>query len=98
MERTSATRSRFSADPFFAFDVGAYDVHDMQIAYDFANSGMSDSMLGGARIYLGSNNVLDEDAPIILSGIPGNSTGTDTDANVYNPIGRTWYLGLNFQF
>ena len=87
-----------SSDPLFAFDVGAYDVHDIQIAYDFANSGMSDTMLGGARVYLGSNNVLDEDAPTILSGIPGNSTGTDTDANVYNPIGRTWYLGLSFQF
>jgi iron complex outermembrane receptor protein len=87
-----------SSNPLFAFDVGAYDVHDLQVAYDFSNSGMSDTMLGGARVYLGANNVLDEDAPTILSGIPGNTTGTDTDASVYNPIGRTWYLGLNFQF
>ena len=40
----------------------------------------------------------DEDAPIILSGVPGNSTGTDTAASVYNPVGRTWYLGMNFKF
>ncbi len=93
------TPSRDSSSSLFNFDVGAYDVHDVQIAYDFANSGLSDnSILGGARVYLGSNNVLDEDAPTILSGVPGNSTGTDTDANVYNPIGRTWYLGINFQF
>jgi iron complex outermembrane receptor protein len=88
----------FSADPFFAFDVGAYDVHDMQISYDFANSSLSNSMLGGARIYVGANNVLDEDAPIILSGIPGNSIGMDTDASVYDPVGRTWYVGVNFSF
>ncbi len=86
------------SDPLFSFDVGAYNVHDLQIAYDFAGGGMQDSMLGGAKLYLGANNVLDEDAPIILSGVPGNSTGTDTDANVYNPVGRTWYLGLNFSF
>ena len=88
-----------SSSPLFNFDVGAYDVHDIQVAYDFANSGMSDNaILGGARVYLGSNNVFDEDAPTILEGVPGNSTGTDTDANVYNPIGRTWYMGLSFTF
>jgi iron complex outermembrane receptor protein len=87
-----------SSNPLFNFDVGAYDVHDIQVAYDFANSGMSESMLGGARLYLGSNNVFDEDAPLILNGVPGNVTGTDTDANVYNPIGRTWYLGVSFEF
>ena len=86
------------SDPLFSFDVGAYNVHDLQIAYDFGSSGLQDSMLGGARVYLGSNNVFDEDAPIILSGVPGNSTGTDTDASVYNPVGRTWYLGMNFRF
>ena len=87
-----------SSHPLFNFDVGAYDVHDIQIAYDFGNSGLSESVLGGARVYLGSNNVLDEDAPLILSGVPGNTTGTDTDASVYNPIGRTWYLGMSFTF
>ena len=55
-------------------------------------------MFGGARLYLGANNLFDEDAPIILSGVPGNTTGTDTDASVYNPVGRTWYLGMNFRF
>ena len=87
-----------SADPLFAFDVGSFSVHDLQIAYDFGASGLQDSMLGGARLYLGLNNVLDEDAPVILTGVPGNTTGTDTNASVYNPIGRTWYAGVNFKF
>ena len=86
------------SDPLFSFDVGAYNVHDLQIAYDFGSSGMQDSMLGGARLYLGANNVFDEDAPIILNGVPGNTIGTDTDASIYNPVGRTWYLGMNFRF
>jgi hypothetical protein len=86
------------SDPLFSFDVGAYNVHDLQFAYDFGSSGLQDSMLGGARLYLGANNVFDEDAPIILNGVPGNTIGTDTDASIYNPVGRTWYLGMNFRF
>jgi iron complex outermembrane recepter protein len=87
-----------SSNNTFAFDVGAYNVHDFQVSYDFSRGAGEGTMLSGARIYLGSNNILDEDAPVILSGVPGNTTGTDTDANVYNPIGRTWYVGLNYQF
>ncbi|MGH8249680.1 MAG: TonB-dependent receptor plug domain-containing protein [Steroidobacteraceae bacterium] len=87
-----------SSDPLFSFDVGAYNVHDLQLAFDFGNGGQQESMLGGTRLYIGANNVFDEDAPVILSGVPGNVTGTDTDASVYNPIGRTWYVGLNFSF
>jgi hypothetical protein len=49
-------------------------------------------------VYFGINNVMDEDAPIILSGVPGNTTGTDTDADVYDPIGRTWFAGLQWTF
>jgi iron complex outermembrane recepter protein len=84
-----------SSDPLFNFDVGSYSVHDLQFAYDFGAGGMEGSPLGGLRLYVGVNNLLDEDAPVILSGVPGNVTGTDTDASVYNPIGRTWYLGLS---
>ena len=87
-----------NSSALFSFSVGNYSVHDLQIAYDFGNSALQDSMLRGARLYVGVNNVFDEDAPIILSGIPGNTTGTDTDASVYDPIGRTWYVGLNFSF
>ena len=87
-----------SSNAQFNFSVGSFSVHDVQLAYDFGNSALEDSMLGGARLYVGVNNVFDENAPVILSGVPGNTTGTDTDASVYNPIGRTWYVGLNFTF
>jgi outer membrane receptor protein involved in Fe transport len=78
------------SDPLFDFGVGDYMIHDFQVSYGFGE--------GNTRVYAGMNNVFDEDAPIILSGVPGNTTGTDTDASVYNPIGRTWYAGLRVSF
>ena len=73
----------------FSFSVGSYSLHDLQASYALRDQ---------ARVYFGINNVLDEDAPVILTGVPGNTTGTDTDANVYDPIGRTWYAGLQWTF
>jgi outer membrane receptor protein involved in Fe transport len=87
------------SNELFNFSVGSYNTHDFQLSYDFGQSGMlSKTPFEGTRVYLGINNVFDEDAPIILSGVPGNTTGTDTDADVYDPVGRTWYAGLNVSF
>jgi iron complex outermembrane receptor protein len=69
----------------------------VQIGYTFGETFLGGAM-EGTRLYVGVNNVLDEDAPIILSGVPGNTTGTDTDASVYDPIGRSWYAGINLTF
>jgi outer membrane receptor protein involved in Fe transport len=77
------------SSPLFNFSVGSYSLHDLQASYAFRDQ---------ARVYFGINNVMDEDAPIILSGVPGNTTGTDTDADVYDPIGRTWFAGLQWTF
>lgn len=83
----------------FNFGVGSYNVHDVQFSFDFSKSNfLQGSPFRSARVYLGVNNVFDEDAPVILSGVPGNTTGTDTNASVYDPIGRTWYAGFNVPF
>ncbi|MFV8781545.1 TonB-dependent receptor plug domain-containing protein [Microbulbifer sp. SA54] len=76
-----------SAD--FNYSVGEFVTHDLFASYQFTDS---------ISANLGVNNVLDEDAPIILSGVPGNSTGTDTNAAVYNPIGRSAFVGVRFTF
>jgi outer membrane receptor protein involved in Fe transport len=76
--------------PLFDFGVGDYVIHDFQVQYGFGE--------GNTRVYAGVNNAFDEEAPIILSGVPGNTTGTDTDATVYNPIGRAWYAGMRMSF
>lgn len=88
-----------NSSPLFRFDVGSYSVHDVQIAFDLSGSRLFESKpFRGTQLYIGANNVFDAAAPVILSGVGGNVTGTDTDANVYDPVGRTWYAGLNVSF
>ncbi|WP_078084685.1 TonB-dependent receptor plug domain-containing protein [Microbulbifer mangrovi] len=77
------------SSPDFNYSVGEYVTHDLFANYQFTES---------VSANIGINNVLDEEAPIILSGVPGNSTGTDTNASVYNPIGRSAYVGVRFTF
>ncbi len=46
------------------------------------------------EFYLGVDNAFDSKAPLIPSGLPGNDTGTETNAGTYDAIGRRWYLGV----
>lgn len=73
----------------FNFNVGDYVVHDLRVGWDVSDS---------ANVYFGSNNVFDEDAPPIITGVPGNTTGTDTSAAIYDPIGRTFYAGVRLRY
>ncbi|WP_294196968.1 TonB-dependent receptor [uncultured Sphingomonas sp.] len=50
------------------------------------------------EFYLGADNLLDTSAPNILSGSPNNTTGTDTNAGVYDVFGRRYYAGVRFRF
>jgi iron complex outermembrane receptor protein len=43
------------------------------------------------------NNAFDKRAPGVISGLQGNSTGTETDASAYDPIGRRYYIGARIQ-
>jgi outer membrane receptor protein involved in Fe transport len=90
-ETTYIGDSEVDVDPTSAFhySVGTYIVHDFQIGFD---------LFEGANLFVGMNNAFDEEAAVILSGVPGNTTGTDTNADVYNPIGRTWYAGMRVKF
>jgi outer membrane receptor protein involved in Fe transport len=51
-----------------------------------------------AEIYFGIDNLLDNDAPNILSGTTFNTTGTDTAADVYDVFGRRFYVGARLRF
>ena len=75
----------------FNFKVGDFTVHDI-----FASYSVTDSF----RISAGVDNLLGEDAPVILTGVQGNTTGWDTDASVYGAgaIGRSYYVMLDLQF
>jgi outer membrane receptor protein involved in Fe transport len=50
------------------------------------------------EFYLGVDNLFDNEPPPIISGLPGNDTGTETDAGTYDPIGRRFYAGVSLKF
>jgi outer membrane receptor protein involved in Fe transport len=50
------------------------------------------------EFFVGVDNLLDTKAPNILSGVPFNVTGSDTDAGVYDVFGRRFYAGARLRF
>ena len=50
------------------------------------------------EVYLGVDNLLDNDAPNLLSGTSFNVTGSDTAADVYDIFGRRYYSGVRLRF
>ncbi|WP_375289553.1 TonB-dependent receptor domain-containing protein [Qipengyuania sp.] len=50
------------------------------------------------EFYVGADNLLDNDAPNLLSGTTFNVTGTDTAADVYDVFGRRYYFGVRMRF
>jgi outer membrane receptor protein involved in Fe transport len=56
------------------------------------------SPLDYLEIFAGGTNLFDEEPPPIISGLPGNVTGTETDAGTYDAIGRRWYAGVRMKF
>lgn len=71
-------------NPQDAPKIGAYITTDFQVTYDVKKS---------VQLYFGMNNAFDKRAPRVISGLPGDTTGTETDASAYDPIGRRYYLG-----
>jgi iron complex outermembrane receptor protein len=65
--------------------LGSYTTSDFQLTYDVKKA---------YQVYFGMDNAFDRKPARIISGLPGNSTGTETDASVYDAIGRRYYLGL----
>lgn len=52
--------------------------------------------LGKSELYFGIDNATGTKAPPIVSGLPGNTTGAETNASVYDPIGRRYYVGVRY--
>jgi outer membrane receptor protein involved in Fe transport len=64
---------------------GSRTYTDMQASY---------ALMKSTELYFGLNNAFNTRAPAIISGMPGDSTGTETAAGTYDPIGRRWYAGI----
>ena len=50
------------------------------------------------EFYVGVNNAFNTSPAPIYSNLPGNSTGTETDAGTYDAIGRRFYAGARIKF
>jgi outer membrane receptor protein involved in Fe transport len=65
--------------------VGSRTYNDFQFTYDLRKQ---------VQLYLGIDNAFNTKPAPIISGLPGNTTGTETDASSYDAIGRRYYLGV----
>ena len=50
------------------------------------------------QVFLGANNLFDEEPPLLISGLPSDVTGSETDSGTYDAIGRRWYAGVRMKF
>lgn len=69
--------------------VGAVTYHDINLSYKPSDS---------YELYVGLQNAFDKEPAPIITGLPGNDTGTETAAGVYDPIGRRMYAGVRMKF
>jgi iron complex outermembrane recepter protein len=71
--------------PAGSVKVGEKFYTDLQLSYSPTKS---------TELYVGVQNAFDTKAPPVISGLPFDATGTETDSGTYDAIGRRWYLGL----
>jgi outer membrane receptor protein involved in Fe transport len=69
--------------------IGAYYIQDLQVSADVGDH---------FSVYAGVNNLLNISPPPIYSNLPGDTTGTETDAGDYDAIGRRFYAGVRLKF
>jgi iron complex outermembrane recepter protein len=50
------------------------------------------------QVYFGMDNAFGTKAPPIITGLPNNVTGAETDSGVYDAIGRRYYFGVRASF
>ena len=72
-------------NPQDAPKVGSVTYQDFQFTYDVKKS---------IQLYVGVDNAWNKKPPPIISGLPGDNTGTETDTSAYDAIGRRYYLGV----
>ena len=72
-----------------AINVGAKVYNDFQVTYNATKR---------TQFYFGIDNAFGTKAPPLISGLPENVTGTETDAGTYDAIGRKFYLGARLTF
>jgi outer membrane receptor protein involved in Fe transport len=72
-----------------SYGVGAVTYVDLQFTWSPGDQ---------YQVFVGANNLLDEEPPLLISGLPTDVTGAETDAGTYDAIGRRWYAGVRVKF
>lgn len=71
--------------------VGSYFYNDLQVRYTIDDEGRYE-------IFAGVDNIFDKKPPFLGQGVPGDVTGTNTAADVYDAIRRYGYAGFRVRF
>ena len=71
--------------PAGSVKVGSKVVNDFQFSYALRKT---------LSLYLGIDNAFNTKPAPVISGLTGDTIGTETNASVYDPIGRRYYLGV----
>lgn len=72
-------------------EIGSYFYHDIQARYALDSDGVYE-------VYAGVDNLFDKEPPFLGQGVPGDVTGTNTAADVYDAVRTYWYVGLEARF
>ncbi|MBL6824189.1 MAG: TonB-dependent receptor, partial [Luminiphilus sp.] len=67
--------------------LGSYVYNDIYVRYVFGDD-------RNYTAFVGIDNVFDKEPPFLGQGVPGDVTGTNTAADVYDAIRRYWYVGF----
>ena len=86
-----ANFSDANGDPFDKkfFRVGSVITLDSQIRFATGDH---------YEFYVGVDNLTDEQGPLIPTGLSGGGTGVETNASIFDPIGRRYYAGATLKF
>jgi outer membrane receptor protein involved in Fe transport len=71
------------------YRVPAYFTADMQVRFQPASQ---------YEFFVGVINLTDTSTPLLITGLPNDNTGTETEAGTYDPIGRRFYAGVKLKF
>ena len=87
--QSSTVDSRDPNSSFYGLPQRAYFLSNLSAAYDLTKN---------LQLYGGINNIMDTPAPNVLSGVPGNTTGSNTDESAYDAIGRRFFIGARVKY
>src|SRR6185503_3613652 len=92
IDAANVTRAKFHLGPPLPYDAISVP------AIFYLDSQVSFTPIKNYEFYVGVDNLMNTNAPNLLSGTTFNNTGADTAAAVYDIFGRRYYAGVRLKF